>query len=135
MLTLNGVKQLKSQLEDTLTLCDELLTTRQREQLFTSVADFRQSDVYQKRIPEDFYYFRSFDGYVDVFFDKRLSLYCVRLTGERVKKLAHPPKPAVYNPSKSRFECGNDFALALRTFAIIVGQLVQSTYLDQLDLF
>lgn len=73
--TLNSVRQLKEQLVLMTRLCDEMLSHRTYDKLFTSADDYEDAKHARLFLPEQYYFYRFFDKSVELRFHAGLKIY------------------------------------------------------------
>lgn len=91
--------------------------------LFVSRADYKESLKQKNQIPQDFYFFRCFDCFVQIIFNKSTKKYQLYIDGFYTDKLALYPR--VQRSNKS-YEISEDFDTCLKVFKSVCVDLINS---------
>lgn len=67
-ITLNSVRQFKEQLDMMSILCNEMLSSRTHDKLYSSGEEYEDSKIARKYLPDQYYLFRFFDKKIELRF-------------------------------------------------------------------
>lgn len=77
MLNLSNVRTFKNELENILSLTNQLIQVRESENIFDSEKDYRDSKIASRLLPEQYYNFRFFDTLIELKYNNRLKRYYI----------------------------------------------------------
>lgn len=84
-LTIEDLKSIKKQCENTSKIIKEILSSYQidsnKRKLFVSRRDYEESLKIKNQIPQDFYYFRCFDIFIQIVYNKLQKVYQIYIDG------------------------------------------------------
>lgn len=84
-LTIYDLDNLRTHCESISTLCTEIKKaynpTSYERKLFVSRADYDESLKLKNEIPQDYYFFRCFDVFIQIVFNKKTKLYQIYIEG------------------------------------------------------
>lgn len=134
-LTLYDLDNVKKHCDDLSKLITELKNyynpTSYERKLFVSRSDYRESLQQKNEIPQDFYFFRCFDSFIQIVFNKQTKFYQLYVDGfytttlnayERVQR------------SEKSFIISQDFDVTLRLFKKICNEIIDNK-VQQNELF
>lgn len=95
--------------------------------LFVSRSDYRESLRLKNEIPQDFYFFRCFDCFVQIVFNKRTKNYQIYIDGFYTKLLDCYER---INRSEHSYVISSDFDVTLRKFKQICNEIIDNKVLQ-----
>lgn len=91
--------------------------------LFVSRDDYKESLQQKNEIPQDFYFFRCFDSFVQIVYNKKTKFYQLFVDGFYTDILN--PYERVQRSNKS-FKVSQDFDFTLRLFKKVINEILNS---------
>ena len=121
-LTLEDLNHIRKECENLSKLIKEIVSSYQidnsKRKLFVSRRDYEESLKQKNQIPQDFYYFRCFDCFVQIVFNKGTQMYQIYIDGfysqilDKYKRL-----------NEKSFEISSDFDKCFDIFHDIVDDI------------
>lgn len=85
VLTIEDLRHVKKECDNLSAVIKEIVASYQidnsQRKLFVSRRDYEESLKIKNQVPQDFYYFRCFDVFLQIVFNKRTKKYCIYLDG------------------------------------------------------
>lgn len=136
-LTIHELKQLRKTLKETTDVVSDILKTHYPDngerRLFNSRFDYAESVETRSLHPQDFYYLRFFDRFVQLTFhqsQKKYSLYVTGFYTDMLNKYKRNPRS-----DNSYYLDGMDFESSLRVFYDICSECMRQIVCPQAELF
>ena len=130
-LTLYDLDNLKKNCDNLSDLITELKKfynpTSYERKLFVSRADYNESLRLKNEIPQDFYFFRCFDVFVQIVYNKSTKFYQIYLDNFYSDKLALYER---VQRSEKSYKISEDFDTCLNLFKQIVVEIINSKVLQ-----
>lgn len=130
-LTLYDLDSISKACDNLSTLCKEIKKsinpTNLERQLFVSRNDYNESLKVKNQIPQDFYYFRAFDKFVQIVYNKKTKFYQLFVEGFYCSQLN---KYKRVQRSEKSFEISKDFEECYLVFKDIIEEILSSTILQ-----
>lgn len=101
--------------------------TSYERKLFVSRADYNESLKIKNEIPQDFYFFRCFDSFVQIVFNKKTKIYQIYLDGFYTDILN---KYKRCQRSEKSYEISTDFDTTLLVFKDVCNEILDSKVLQ-----
>lgn len=133
-ITLNSVRQFKEQLSLMESLCDEMLSSRVHDKLFTSGEELEDAKIACKFLPEQYYCFRFFEKKIEIRFHSKTKKYYLYYEGCYPKRKFQEENNlnSIYNSSNSYFIDTQDIEEAVKIFFKAVLQIIKDTLNEDL---
>lgn len=130
-LTLYDLDNLKKTCDNFSLLISEIKkaydSTSQERQLFVSRSDYEESLKLKNQAPQDFYYFRCFDVFCQIVYNKRTKKYQIWLDGFYTDILNNYPR--VQRSNKS-YEISEDFETCFNVFNDVIIDILSNKVLQ-----
>lgn len=119
-LTLEDLRHVKTQCDNLSKVIKEIVSSYQidnsERKLFVSRRDYEESLKLKNQIPQDFYYFRCFDVFLQIVYNKRTKKYSIYLDGF----YSHLLDKYKRKEDKKSFEICDDFDYVFELFNDII---------------
>ena len=130
-LTLYDLEQIKKSCDNLSNLITEIKHTYNpsniEQKLFVSRADYNESLKIKNQSPQDFYYFRAFDTFIQIVFNKRTKKYQIYIEGYYDNILNK------YKKIKDKsFEISEDFENCLKVYGQIIQDFILERFINEL---
>ena len=130
-LTLYDLEQIKKNCDNLSNLVTEIKHTYNpsniEQKLFVSRADYNESLKIKNKSPQDFYYFRAFDTFIQIVFNKRTKKYQIYIEGYYDNILNK------YKKIKDKsYEISEDFETCLKVYGQILIDFIQERFINEL---
>lgn len=130
-LTLYDLDNIKKACDNLSTLVTEIKKAYNPQdierQLFVSRSDYEESLKLKNEIPQDFYYFRCFDVFIQIVFNKRTRFYQIYIDGFYSEILNKYPR---VQRSQKSYEISKDFDKCLLVWEDLINDCIKSKVLQ-----
>lgn len=130
-LTLYDLEQIKKSCDNLSNLVTEIKHTYNpsniEQKLFVSRADYNESLKIKNQSPQDFYYFRAFDTFIQIVFNKRTKMYQIYIEGyydnilNKYKKI-----------KEKSYEISEDFEMCQKVYGQIIQDFILERFINEL---
>lgn len=125
-LTLEDLRYVKAQCDNLSKVIKEIVSSYQidnsERKLFVSRRDYEESLKLKNQIPQDFYYFRCFDVFLQIVYNKRTKKYYIYLDGF----YSHLLDKYKRDKSNKSFEICDDFDYVFELFNDIIQDIYRN---------
>lgn len=130
-LTLYDLEQIKKSCDNLSNLVTEIKHTYNpsniEQKLFVSRADYNESLKIKNQSPQDFYYFRAFDTFIQIVFNKRTKKYQIYIEGYYDNILNK------YKKIKDKsYEISEDFETCQKVYGQIIQDFILERFINEL---
>lgn len=129
-ITLEDLRYVKTQCDNLSKVIKEIVSSYQidnsERKLFVSRRDYEESLKVKNQIPQDFYYFRCFDVFLQIVYNKRTKNYCIYLDGF----YSHVLDKYKREEGKKSFEICDNFDYVFELFNDIIQDIYHNKILQ-----